>query len=181
MKALEGAFNQEKVLVGAFSVIVKTDGSSAAHSTSSNEFSFKSPNLYVVIALTWGNLNCKTFYLYLFLTESIFYTLMVNQKFGRMFNCRYHRYYAYFITTLHNIFCKWGENDNISNCKLHIYLIDLIIIGFTSNIEHLPNCRILTLVQQSKVSTHFRGQNTMFKVGFLVRSSCWKCLLPFHT
>ena len=27
MKALVGAFNQEKALVGAFSVIVKTDGS----------------------------------------------------------------------------------------------------------------------------------------------------------
>ena len=32
MKALVGAFNQEKALVGAFSVIVKTDG--ALHSTS---------------------------------------------------------------------------------------------------------------------------------------------------
>ena len=30
MKVLVGAFNQEKALVGAFSVIVKTDGSSAA-------------------------------------------------------------------------------------------------------------------------------------------------------
>ena len=30
VKALEGAFNQEKALVGAFSVIVKTDGSFAA-------------------------------------------------------------------------------------------------------------------------------------------------------
>ena len=30
MKALVGAFNQEKALVRAFSVIVKTDGSSAA-------------------------------------------------------------------------------------------------------------------------------------------------------
>ena len=30
MKALVGAFNQEKALVGAFSMIVKTDGSSAA-------------------------------------------------------------------------------------------------------------------------------------------------------
>ena len=30
MKALVGAFNQEKTLIGAFSVIVKTDGSSAA-------------------------------------------------------------------------------------------------------------------------------------------------------
>ena len=30
MKALEGAFNQEKALVGAFSVIVKSDGSFAA-------------------------------------------------------------------------------------------------------------------------------------------------------
>ena len=30
MKALVGAFNQEKALVGAFSVIVKTDGSFAA-------------------------------------------------------------------------------------------------------------------------------------------------------
>ena len=30
MKALVGTFNQEKVLVGAFSVIVKTDGSFAA-------------------------------------------------------------------------------------------------------------------------------------------------------
>ena len=30
MKILVGAFNQEKVLVGAYSVIVKTDGSFAA-------------------------------------------------------------------------------------------------------------------------------------------------------
>ena len=30
MKAVVAAFNQEKALVGAFSVIVKTDGSSAA-------------------------------------------------------------------------------------------------------------------------------------------------------
>ena len=30
MKALEGAFNQEKAVVGAFSVIVITDGSFAA-------------------------------------------------------------------------------------------------------------------------------------------------------
>ena len=30
MKALVGAFNQENALVGAFSVNVKTDGSSAA-------------------------------------------------------------------------------------------------------------------------------------------------------
>ena len=30
MKALVGTFNQEKVLVGAFSMIVKTDGSFAA-------------------------------------------------------------------------------------------------------------------------------------------------------
>ena len=30
MKALVGAFNQEKALVGAISVIMKTDGSSAA-------------------------------------------------------------------------------------------------------------------------------------------------------
>ena len=30
MKALVGAFNQEKALIGAFSVIVKTDGSIAA-------------------------------------------------------------------------------------------------------------------------------------------------------
>ena len=30
MKALVGAFNQDKALVGTFSVIVKTDGSSAA-------------------------------------------------------------------------------------------------------------------------------------------------------
>ena len=30
VKALVGAFNQEKVLLGAFSVIVKTDGSFAA-------------------------------------------------------------------------------------------------------------------------------------------------------
>ena len=30
MKALVGAFNKEKALVGAFSVIVKTDGSIAA-------------------------------------------------------------------------------------------------------------------------------------------------------
>ena len=30
MKAVVGAFNQEKSLVGAFSVIVKTDGSSSA-------------------------------------------------------------------------------------------------------------------------------------------------------
>ena len=30
MKALEGAFNQEKALVGVFCVIVKTDGSFAA-------------------------------------------------------------------------------------------------------------------------------------------------------
>ena len=30
VKALEGTFNQEKALVGAFSVIVKTDGSFAA-------------------------------------------------------------------------------------------------------------------------------------------------------
>ena len=110
---------------------------------------FQKPKLVFVIALTWGILNCKTFYSYLFLTESIFYTLMVNQKFGWMFNCIYHRYYETLdITILHNIFCKWRENDNISNCKLHIYLIDLIIIGFTSNIEHyiiLSNC-ILTLI-----------------------------------
>ena len=37
MKVLVGAFNQEKALVGAFSVIVKTDGSFAALDNISGE------------------------------------------------------------------------------------------------------------------------------------------------
>ena len=42
MKALVGAFNQEKALVGAFSVIVKTDCETdgALHSTSKEVFSW---------------------------------------------------------------------------------------------------------------------------------------------
>ena len=38
VKVIENAFNQEKALVGAFSVIVKTDG--ALHSTSLQHYSW---------------------------------------------------------------------------------------------------------------------------------------------
>ena len=47
MKALVGAFNQEKALVGAFSVIVKTDGSLAA--------------LFKLCNLTFLQISCITF------------------------------------------------------------------------------------------------------------------------
>ena len=44
MKALEGAFNQEKALVGAFSVIVKTDYGT--------DGSFYSTTHYIALTLT---------------------------------------------------------------------------------------------------------------------------------
>ena len=58
MKALVGAFNQEKALVGAFSVIVKTgcgtDG--ALHSTSwdhSGEAADIDSNIFLILDISW--------------------------------------------------------------------------------------------------------------------------------
>ena len=62
MKAIEGAFNQEKALVGAFSVIVKTDGSFYSANPDAPIYSVQHTTSHTPLLPTWVGLFGNTKY-----------------------------------------------------------------------------------------------------------------------
>ena len=67
MKALVGAFNQEKALVGALSVILKTDcgNDGALHSTNQDQPSADHMEQYSIIIQLWHSGTSKKYGVYI--------------------------------------------------------------------------------------------------------------------